>query len=128
MEREVYTDLNSCSEPDGIYTEPEKPNSPSEKNSAPSGRSSCTIKLLILATIVNCLLVIALGATVGYLQTNAITKAEFSQALEFQGSGAMDRGPQGPQGEAGIPGPPGITGSQGEPGTTGATGEAGNFT
>ena len=84
-----------------------------------------TIKLLVIAIIVNFLLtLIACGAVFAYIEINnhAVQGTAVPGSFNSQGSGvAIDN--MGPPGPAGPPGPPGEAGTDGAPGPQGITGK-----
>ena len=71
-EEKNYTELDSYGQPPDYYTNPvrepvTRANATLETTKTSSNKSSCWIKLLVTATIINFLLIIAISAIFGYL-------------------------------------------------------------
>lgn len=98
-EEEEYTELESGTiKEDNIYNFPVASTSVTETKNMKI--NNCIIKVLIVATVVNFLLIlISFGATFAYFETRAVETFQFSS----QGSGDKI-GPPGPQGEPGVTG------------------------
>ena len=91
--------------------------------------SGCCSKFLVVATIINFLLVIFVGAAVIYLilvQTGTVPD-HFSGLSMLQSSGDNDTGATVP-GPQGPPGPPGEAGAEDAHGPPGLTGPPGMYT
>ena len=130
-EENTYTELESYIKPVDMYSTctPESvsgANAP-ETVKACSGKPGYCLKVVVAATIVNFLLMIAISATFAHLLH--IQAGRLSEASDSMLEGLVDNtaapGPQGPPGETGPPGEAGIAGPPGEAGIAGPPGEAG---
>ena len=133
-EEKYYTELDSNGQPSDYYTNPvrepvTRASATLETTKSPSSKSSCWIKLLVTATIVNFLLIIAISAITGYLHYAQAGRLSEATDSMLQGSAAAvdTTAAPGPPGEAGIAGPPGEAGIAGPPGEAGIAGPPGKL-
>ena len=132
-EENTYTELESYSKPDvDMYTVPApepvlRANATLDTAKTSSSKQGCFNKLLVTASIVNFLLIIAISAIFTYfLHAQAGRPSEATDSMLQDPAAAVDTtaapgppGPPGPPGEAGIAGDAGIAGPPGEVGLQG---------
>ena len=126
---ENYTELECYTKPMNMYNVPVPvPDRDLRGNATarqPQKGSSCCIKILVVATFVNFLLVLAVGAVFAYMtltHAGRLPEASDSAVSQVQGSGAAAADTTGAPSVQGPPGPPGEAGADGIPGPQGLPG------